>query len=227
MKKLFVSFLFLAICLSAAAQSDSDSDTTAVRKKWYVDVNGGAQVFTGMTDKYLPFKEAVAPVGGISFGRYINDWLNIDLNASAAQFKGLYTRPIVEKHFATEDCFDLNSQRYYQKGAYLQLYARAGLDINTIIAGYDEDRTLSFVPYAGVGIASGIGKNAVEVSNFAIVPTIDYGLELLVKLSSVCTGVVDLHGNAVGVKLDNEGCSVHTFHASYGAKLGVRFSFGN
>lgn len=224
MKKILFSFFVLLICLSASAQSGckSDSDSVAVRK-WYIEANGGAQIFSGMTDKYLSFGESLAPVGGLGFGRYINSWLSFDLNASAAQFKGIYTRPVEDKHFATDECFDLNSQKYYQKGTYLQLYARIGLDLNSVFAGYREDRTLSFVPYVGGGIATGLGKNVSDVSNFAIVPTIDYGLELDIRISSTCTGLIDIHGNAVGLKLDNEGCTVHPFHASYGAKVGLRF----
>lgn len=227
MKRTLFIFISLLICLSAYAQSESksDSDSIAVRK-WYIEVNGGAQIFSGMTDKYLPFGESVAPVGGMRFGRYLNNWLNIDLNATAAQFKGVYTRPVEKKHFATDECFDLNTQKYYQKGTYLQLYARMGFDLNTIFAGYKEDRTLSFVPYIGGGIATGVGKNVLDISNFAIVPTLDYGIELNIRICSSCTGLIDIHGNAVGLKLDNEGCTVHPFHASYGAKVGLRFYLG-
>lgn len=196
-------------------------------RKWYIGLNGGAQVFSGTADYHLPFGKAIAPVGGINFGRYINHWLNIDLNLTAAQFKGLYNRPVGDKHFATENCFDLDAQRYYQQGAYLQLYARAGFDLNTIFGGYKPCRKTSFVPYVGGGIATGLGKNCADASNFGIVPTIDYGLEFLIRFCPVCTGVIDLHGNAVGIGLDNENCTVHAFHSSYGAKLGVRFNLGN
>ena len=196
-------------------------------RKWYIGANVGAQVFTGTTDKYLPFGQAIAPVGGFSFGRYINNWLNVDINLTAAQFKGLYARPVGDKHFVSDKVFDLDKQQYYQNGAYLQLYARAGFDFSTIIGGYEPTRRASFVPYVGLGMASGVGKNCSGFSNFGIVPSLDYGLEFLYKISPRWTAVADLHGNGLGIKLDNEDCKVHTFHASYGLKLGARFNLGN
>ena len=195
--------------------------------KWYVGLSGGAQIYTGMADKHLPFGKSIAPVGGVTFGRHFTNWLSVDLNLTAAQFKGVYTRPALEKHFATDRCFDLESQKYYQDGTYMQLYARVGFDLNTIFAGYKQDRKLSVVPYVGGGIASGLGKAEVsDVSNFAIAPTIDYGMELQINFSPRVAGIVDLHGNAIGLQLENEGCTEHSLHASYGAKLGVRFNLG-
>ncbi len=196
-------------------------------REWYAGVSGGVQVFTGMTDRHLSFGKTIAPVGGVTFGRYLNNWLSVDLNLTVAQFKGLYTRPVLDKHFATDRCFDLGTQRYYQDGVYMQLYARAGFDLNTIIAGYKPDRKLSVVPYVGGGIASGLGKALNDVSNFAIAPTIDYGVELQINFCPLIAGIVDIHGNGVGLQLENEGCTEHSLHASYGARLGVRFNLGH
>ena len=225
MKKLLVSFAILLIGIAASARTEQDTVSQAARK-WYAGLNAGVQVYSGMTDKYLPFKETLAPVGGASFGRYLNDWLSIDLNLAAAQFKGLYTRPAGEKHFTTDDCFDLNAQRYYQKGAYIHCYARAGIDLNTLIAGYKEDRKTAFVPYVGGGVATGLGKTFTDAENFAFAPTIDYGLEFLIRFCPDITGIIDIHNSAVGLQLDNEGCTEHAFHASFGAEFGVRFNLG-
>jgi len=209
-----------------AQQNQTDSTGQAVMK-WYIGVSAGPQIFTGMIDKHMKFKEALAPVGGVTFGRYLTKWLSLDLNLTAARFKGLYTRPVDDKHFATEDCYDLNNQRYYQKGTYLQLYARLGFDLNTIFGGYKADRKTAFVPYIGGGIVSGLGKNCADASNFAIAPTLDYGLEFHIRFSPLVTGLIDIHGNGVGLQLENEGCTEHNLHASYGAKIGVRFNLGN
>lgn len=209
-----------------ANQAASDTTKESVRK-WYIGLSAGPQIFTGMIDKHMSFWEALAPVGGVTFGRYLTKWLSLDLNLTAAQFKGLYVRPVEDKHFATERCYDLNTQRYYQDGVYLQLYARLGFDLNTIFAGYKEDRKTAFVPYIGGGIVSGLGKNCADASNFAIAPTLDYGLEFHIRFSPLVTGLIDVHGNGVGLQMENEGCTEHDLHASYGAKIGVRFNLGN
>jgi len=201
--------------------------TTGERpRKWYIGFSAGPQIFTGMTDRHMKFKEALAPVGGITIGGYLTKWLSLDANVTAAQFKGLYTRPVGDIHFATDEVYDLNNQRYYQKGTYLQLYARLGFDLNTIFGGYKAARKTAFVPYIGGGIVSGLGSNCADSENFAIAPTLDYGLEFHIRFCPLVTGIIDVHGNGVGLQMENEGCTEHNLHASYGAKLGLRFNLG-
>jgi len=225
MKK-FLFICMLCVSVIASAQSNyqkQDTLRTSKERLWYLGVNGGAQVFSGMSDHNLAFGKRIAPVGGISFGRIMNNWLSLDATLTIAQFKGLYVRPTESKHFTTDRAFDLEKKTYYQDGAYLQFYVRAGFDLNTIIAGYKSDRKGSFEPYVGVGLSSGLGKS-LGVCNLTAAPTLDYGLQYKYNFCKSCSGIIDFHGNAVSQKLEGESCDLHAMHASYGLKLGLIFN---
>jgi len=214
----------LAVCAVASAQtkapeSSGKGDYQRPRDK-YVIFNAGAQFYSGMSDHHLSYAERLAPVGGVTFGRFMNNWLMLDGTITIAQFKGLYVREAEGKHFATNRVYDLNSKTYYQNGAYTQAYVRAGLDLNSLIAGYKPSRRGSFVPYAGAGFAAGLDW-CFSGSNLAVSPTLDYGLQYICKLDKDWSILLDFHGNGVGKAIEGEPCDKHSMHVSYGLKFGV------
>lgn len=234
MKKIYIVIIALCLCPAIyAGQSHIEQTTTAEDSArtdkplhWYIGVDAGAQIFDGMCDSRLSFGSRIAPVGSVTFGREINNWLNLDVNVSVAGFRGLYVRPVEDKHFATNEAFDLDNKTYYQKGTYMQFYARAGFDLNTIFAGYKASRKGSFVPYVGVGVATGLGRS-LGVNNAAAALTLDYGLQYKLKVGSSVSLLWDFHGAAITKGLEGESCDEHSLHGIYGLKFGVLFNLRN
>lgn len=205
------SIIIACLLLSVAASAQS----TGGGKDWYLGLNVGPQVFNGVNDKFLPYGERIAPVGEISGGLWLNNWLTLDANVSAAQFKGLYTTPVGDKHFTTDKMFENGSLRY-QNGAYMQIDANLRFDLVNAFAKEEANYHSHVLPYVGTGCAIALGKDLTNRAAFVLNAGIQYRYDILPTFGILA----EFKNSWVTKQLDNENGCDHKFHWVYGIKAG-------
>ncbi len=224
-KKFCLAFVCLAMGVAVSAQTRPDVEETVEYdanphrvitnpfwSNWFVSVGGGAQMYFGDADASAAFGKRITPAMDIAVGKWFSPVVGARLAFSGFNAKGATS---AKGAFGTGDMIPGSSYQYAKFPVY-QLHGDFMLNVNTLIAGYKEDRVWNFVPYLGVGWGFHKGDNE---------PTIDAGI---LNAFSVCKALdinLDIRGMLVNDVFDGQKGGMN-WEGLLTAAVGVTYKFG-
>ncbi len=182
-KKVCLSFVCLAFAVAMSAQTAEEQVRPDVEEtveyeanphrvitntfwnNWYVGIGGGAQYYFGDNYKLAKFGQMVVPAMDIYVGKWFTPVVGARLTFSGFNSKGADANA------------DVTSFPVYH------LHGDFMLNMNTLIAGYKEDRIWSIIPYVGVGWAFHKGDNEPSITagilnTFSVTKRLDINLDI-------------------------------------------------
>lgn len=226
MKRFLLSTLFLALSAGAFAQVEIIEETVQNRRgpyltnrffdNWFLSAAGGVQVYWGENDSYGSFGKRLSPALDVSLGKWITPSVGLRIQYSGLQARGwgLGQTPY--------------ARSYAGEGMYKERFSIASLhgdvlwNISNALGGFREDRTWSFVPFAGFGgirsWANDTHKNELAMTlgllnNIRLSPSVDLNLEVKMAIFNQALDKVS-RGSSF------EGLTTATFGVTY--KFGRR-----
>lgn len=141
---------------------------------WFVGVAAGPQIFLGENDWKMKIADMFTPTFEIQFGKWFSPQIGFDISVGLDRIKGVYDMRVKEadgtykQYFRTNDYYGKKTGRmtdafyqnlYNQRGKAANLNFRLYFDLMNIVAGYDENRIFSVMPYVGGGWEQGLGDD--------------------------------------------------------------------
>lgn len=139
-------FLVLAVALMSAgiasAQQSKSDKTVEFNPHWYVQAQGGAGYTVGET---LDFTKLLSPAAYLNLGYNFSPVAGFRLGVGGWQGKGYHVFTSTDYSFK-----------------FVQGYGDLMFNISNLIGGYKHDRTVSFIPFIGLGAMLGIENDKAQ-----------------------------------------------------------------
>jgi outer membrane protein OmpA-like peptidoglycan-associated protein len=152
-KKLITSAMVMfTVAVFAQEPQESQNSGRYVTNKffdnWFISIGGGGQVYYGEHDTEASFGDRIAPVLDISLGKWVTPEFGI-----RAQYAGLSAKGVTSSTSARFIDGVYEGSLYEESFNMLSLHGDLMWNISNTIGGYRPDRTIEFIPFAGLGFA--------------------------------------------------------------------------
>lgn len=210
-KKLSLLGLSGLLSLGAIAQTNSEvtvrTDSTVVVStdryqvltnsfwdNWYIGVAGGGAMYFGDHNKQMKFGERIAPVFSLQLGKWFTPSIGVRLAGDYGKVKGVtqngsYSNGVV---------YDASKRLTEQEFSFLQVHADVLFNLSNMLAGYNENRVYSLIPYFGIGYAGITDEPKREEIAMSV------GLMNAFRLGSAVDLTLDIKGSMVKDEFDGE-----------------------
>lgn len=201
---------------------------TVFTDKWYVSLGLGPHIFMGENEWKGNAADFIVASLDINAGRWFTPYLAVDFNLNFHKFNGIYS-PYYggSAHFTTDEPYGnvvskKSAEKYYwQKGQYVNGYFRLLLDLSSMHGRNRNETNTHFMPFVGLGYASGTGSNTDANS-----PTFNFGLIYEVRFTNNISLNVVGRGALLFDRFDGEMTSEHGFDGMAGLNFGIVYRFG-
>lgn len=170
---------------NAAVNTDKYKvETNRFFSNWFIDLNGGVQMYFGDNTSKQSFGKRLAPALDASIGKWFTPGLALRAGYMGLQAKSVSR--VANAPYVTGSSFTKNGTTYYnQKINMMNLHAEALFNLSNIFAGYNPKRVYSFIPYAGIALVRSwdspkvdeIGLTGGIINKFRLSPVLDLNLE--------------------------------------------------
>lgn len=195
MKKSLLTAVFALASLGGVAYAQSNDnisvntdkyivETNRFWNNWFIDANGGVQVYFGDADSKQSFGKRLAPAMDISLGKWFTPGIGLRVGYMGLQAKGASTSPYAP--YASCNSFTKDGETYYkQKWNMMNLHGEVMFNLSNMFAGYNPNRVYSFIPYAGIAWLHAwdtpktdeMGLTVGLINKFRLSPALDLNIE--------------------------------------------------
>ncbi len=260
MRKFLLSFIAVsAMTLNAVAQdsqvvttveetANGRIETTVSQDKykvvtnrfwnnWFINANGGAQIFLGDLDKYMKFGDRIAPAIDASVGKWFTPGIGVQVSYSGFKLKGTYMDAYQAAHWKTNERAELrkkyegNATLYKQDAEFFNFHADVLFNLSNLLCGYNEKRFYNLIPYVGVGYFHSYGhddnkSNSVSfhaglINKFRLASRWDLNLTLRGSIFDD-----DVDGEISGWTINGQDGQNEDFDGMAGVTLGLTYRIG-
>ncbi len=163
--------------------------TNTFWQNWFITAGLGANMYMGDTDSAAPFGDRLTFAMDLGVGKWFTPVVGV-----RAMYTGFNGKGASAGAASTGEMIE-NSNFYYAKHGISNLHVDFMLNLNTLFAGYKEERIWNCVPYIGVGLG---------VNKFGLEPVIPVGLINSFSVHKAWDINVDLRGTLVNDQFDGE-----------------------